>query len=155
MAAFVPAIMSAAGNELPDDPMLTAQAEIAARYMPFNVANSVILVALGVVLLIGGIKLLRRRRSGVGMTRLWAIGRIVWSLPAAYVTYVMTNETVRLMQQAAADSGQPMPGGFTTLLQAMGPIGAALSLCMWCVVPVFVLIWFARAKIKNEVAAWS
>jgi hypothetical protein len=58
------------------------------------------------------------------------------------------------MQQASADS-PAHPRRRHNAFQALGPASAAINLCMWCAIPVFVLIWFMRARIKNEIATWS
>lgn len=154
-AVFMPALMSQMGSTGQDDAVIKAQMDMASKYMAFNLANASILIVLGVILLIGGIGLLRRRRSAAGKVKLWAIGRMIWSLPAAYMTYLITADTLKVMQQAAADNNQPMPAGVTVLFDALGPISAVVNLFMWCAVPVFVLIWFMRRRIKNEVAAWN
>ncbi len=155
-AVFMPAIMGAIGDAAPkDDPMIKVQVELAHRFMAFNLANAVIVIGLGVILLSAGIGLARRRRTAVGKVKLWAIGRIIWSIPAAYATYVITDESLKMMQQAAADSGKPMPGGgFATFMAAMGPISAAINFAIWCAVPIFMLIWFSRGKIKSETSRW-
>jgi hypothetical protein len=153
-SVFAPQIMSAMPAEAADDPTFKAQMDVTRRFMPFQLANAAILLALGVLLLMAGIGLARRRRASIKYARLWATGRILWAIPAAVATHYIMVESLKMMEQAAADSGQPMPAGIMGFMQMLGPVGAVINLVFWCAMPVFVLIWFARAKIKNEVATW-
>lgn len=153
-SALMPQIMGSLPADANDDPMMKAQLEIAQRFMPFQLANAAILLALGVLLLIAGINMVRRRRAAAKVSRIWAIARIVWAIPAAVATHYITVESLKIMEQAAADSGQPMPAGMMGFMQMLGPISAVFNLVLWCALPVFVLIWFSRQKIKDEVATW-
>ena len=154
VGVLMPALIQSMPAEAADDPSFKAQIEIGKRFLPFQLANAVVLLALGVLLLMAGIATVKRKRVAVKYSRSWAVARILWAFTAAVATYFIMIETIKTMEQAAADAGQPMPSGIMTFMQMLGPIGAVINLIFWCALPVFVLIWFARQKIKEDVATW-
>lgn len=154
VSVLMPAIQSGMPAEANDDPVFAAQMDLTMRYMPFYVANAVILIVLGVLLLMAGISMLKRRLRAVKYSRIWAVARILWAIPAAVITYFITIETFKAIEQAAANAGQPMPAGLIGFMQMLGPVGAAVQLVVWCALPVFLLIWLSLSNVKNEVAKW-
>ena len=154
VGVLMPALIQSMPAEAADDPSFKAQIEIGKRFLPFQIANAVVLLALGVLLLMAGIATVKRKRVAVKYSRVWAVARILWAFPAAVATYFIMVETIKTMEQAAADAGQPMPSGIMTFMQMLGPLGAVINLIFWCALPVFVLIWFARGAIKDETAKW-
>jgi hypothetical protein len=132
-----------------------AQMEVLERYFVWNISNAVVLSLLGVGVLIAGIGILRRRRFGVTLSRVWAIMRIVWVIPATYFGYEIAIENFEAMKRAAEDSGSPMPAGVASMMELFGPIGVAVGVVFTTAMPVFILIWFARGKIRKEVQQWA
>lgn len=91
-----------------------------------------------VVLLVGGILLLQRKRSSMSTLRIWAILQAI-ALPVRVAAgYLILRQALLQMPGAAVI---PVILGFAVLF------GLAL--------PVFTLIWFGRARIREEVQTWS
>lgn len=111
------------------------------------VASSVLGVAAAVLLLASGIAVVGRRPSGPLLMRVWAVAKMGIAVFGAWIGYV----TQQAQFEAMAAQGQGPPAGFA------GPLaysGVVLGLLWAWALPVFVLIWFARPKIKAEAAAW-
>jgi hypothetical protein len=96
-----------------------------------------------------GIGLLKRRPWSAQWIRTWAVVEMLCSVVVLAVTHIAQQP------QFAAIANQPgmqqMPGflaGFTVAFFVCG------LLVGWAL-PVFVLIWFSRDKIKQEVATWQ
>lgn len=153
---LMPALMGAAASSgAQSDPILAAQTDVTQRYLVWNLVNSIVLLALGIMLLTAGIGLLRRRAWSVGLGRGWAIGRIAWTIPATYMGYRVAIETFAAMEKASQESGQPMPPFFGVMMQGGSIVGSAVGAIFVCALPVFVLIWFARGRVRSEVATWA
>lgn len=145
---------SAQGNQS----IFDAQMQITAKYLPFQIANIVVMTGLSVLLVIGGIGLAKRRAWSRGAFMTWAIIRIAYVVPASYIAYCMTTEMMQKMASAAASgaaSGPAMPGGFGVFFQAMGVVGVIAGGIMVCLMPLFALVWFNIPKFKHEMAGWK
>ena len=137
------------------DAVTTAQMDVVKQYMAFSVAANVIASCLAVVLLIAGIGLLRRRNWSAKAHIGWAIARLVFAIPHSGLSYVMNRDMWAAMEKAAAESGDPVPAGLAALMASAGIIGVIITFAIAATWPVFILIWFSRAKIKDEVAMWA
>jgi len=101
-------------------------------------------VALAVMLLIAGIRLTRRLKSGVDLSVKWAIAKLAYALISGGIGVAQmmgTSHSDDEAVQAAAQTG--------------GIIGGCIGIVWVCALPVFMLIWFNRQSIKDEVAGWS
>ena len=96
------------------------------------------------VLMVGAINVIRRRTKGVTLCKIWAWFTIPWS-----VLGFIVNMYVQMQIPKDAQQGGPV-GQY---------IGLAFATCMTLVlgigVPVFLLAWFSRQKISDEIASWS
>jgi len=136
------------------DPAITAQLDMSRRFMAWNVFNAIVSVGLSFMLLMAGVAVVRRRSWCARLSFVWAIVRILWAIPASYVGYRIAIESFQAMEKASADAGRPMPNGLGTIMHSLGGVGVAIGLVLACALPAFVLIWFSRSKIKNEIAQW-
>ena len=109
------------------------------------------------MLLVGGIALARRRPWASGTLVAWAVLRIVQAIPAVLVGYFMQMAMFEAMEEAAASSGGGgggFPTGMSSIMAAFGIVGLVIGLLIAWALPAFVLIWFARSRIRAEVAEW-
>jgi hypothetical protein len=155
---FMPAIMSRMQQQSgQSDPIVQVQMDIIHKYIGWNIANALVMVVLGIILLVGGISMVKRKRSGVSMSVVWAVARIIWAIPASYVGSLVFNDTVEAMRKAAEqnpNAQQPPPGMFG-LMQSFGAVGVVIGVVFACAIPVFVLVWLNRPAIKAETAQWQ
>lgn len=136
-------------------PVQAAQFEVMRRFMVLNLLSGLVATILAIWLLVTAIGILRRRpwsrASGLG----WAVVKMVHAVPAAVLGYIVNRATVRAMEQAAADSGDPMPGGFFAIMETLGSIGMGCTLMWTWALPVFMIVWFLRAPVREEVDRWA
>ncbi len=105
---------------------------------------SLIGLALATLLLLAGIAILRRRPSGANLCKVWAWINIPWAaismIASAY------------LQMRVPQDSQPMGMGFQY-------VGLAFGICFTLLFglgfPLFMLLWFSRATIKDEEDAWE
>ncbi len=135
-----------------------AQMDAIKAYVPHSLAVSLAMTAAGIVLLVGGVQLVKRRYRSRTTITAWAVLKMVLALPAAYVSYLSSQAQFAAMAKAAADDpggvGQAPPG-FFSLLEGLGVVGAVITLLWYWALPVFMLIWFARRPIQDEVRTWG
>lgn len=107
------------------------------------VTTCLVKLALGAFLVLGSIRLRRRRRSGVILCRVWA------GLAIAWLAVEMGWAAVWLARHAGEIPGIPAEGwqGFATC----GMIVALAVLLAW---PVFLLVWLAKPEVREQVAGW-
>ena len=117
---------------------------------PLMLTGAALGIILRAVLLTLGIGLLKRRFWAPKWIRTWAVVEMLSSVLIVIVTHFAQQ------QQFAAMARQPgmqqMPPEFFQGI-AIFSIGCGLLLA-WAL-PAFVLIWFSRDKIKEEVATWE
>ena len=97
-----------------------------------------------------GIGLIKRRPWAPQWIRTWAVVEILGSVVGTILGYFAQQPQFAAM--ASQPGMQQMPPGFFQGI-AISSVGCGL-LFAW-VLPVFVLIWFSRDKIKQEVATWQ
>jgi hypothetical protein len=103
--------------------------------------TQVLTAVLYIPLLVAGISLLRRAPLGRTLHLVCAAVFIVWRL--ASIPLVLT-----LMAHIA--DGMNMPAHLKSMMQAAAIIGIPIGF----IYPVFLLVWFTRRKIRDEVAGW-
>jgi hypothetical protein len=105
------------------------------------------------VLLIPGIALLQRRRWSAAWLRIWSVAAIVLAVAGSVIEARIQGENMtRMMTATSMPAGAgPSPAFF----QATAIGGAVFNAVLRCAFPVFLLIWFTRRKIRDEVAAWT
>ena len=109
-------------------------------------------LVLAVFLLVGSIKLLKRRRAARSMLMMYAgleavrvIVNLVYSMKVQADALAAMSEGADTPQLQAEEMGQTV-GLY---------IGGCFGLIMGLAMPIFLLIWFMRSPIKNEVAGWE
>lgn len=122
-------------------------ADFIVRAMP-PVAWSLVSAMTGVVLagllLLGSIRLRRRHRSGVALTRAWAWLVMVW----------VAIEMVRALWWLGRYAAE-IPGVIPGQWEGYAAFGILVALVVTLGYPVFLLIWFARPAVRRELAAWA
>jgi hypothetical protein len=132
-----------------------AQFEVMAQWRIPIIAISALLFIIALILLWGGIKVLKRQRSGVALSVTWAISKIVVTVPGVWINHRMTVEMFQAMGEASETSAGPQMAGLFGMMEGLGAIGTGFSVLWGWSLPVFVLIWFARRKVRDEVRGWS
>lgn len=118
------------------------------KMMVASVVALVIALVLAVLILIAGIKLLKKRRSGLS----WS-NRYAWaSLAGKAVTLVLTFiYTIPAMREAAVDPA--MPAAAQSIMRTSMTVGAVGGVIVTCAYPILTLILLNRPKTKEWFAA--
>jgi len=115
------------------------------------VVGSILSLLVAGLLLAAGIGLLRRRLWGLACYSAWAMLKILWVAVNTGITLSMRDATMEFIG-ASNPSGPIIPARLTTLITVIVPVGALIW--GWAL-PVFMLIWLSRAKIKAETVQWQ
>ncbi len=154
MASYV--FVAIVGGQMQGMPgVQKAQLEVMRQYM---VPNSIFVVVGTVVaawLLVAGIGVLRRRPWSRGATVSWAVAKIIYAIPASVLGYFHNKAQLEAMEQAAIDSGTPIPTGIFTIMQSVGVAMMGWSMLWVWALPLFLIIWFRSAPVKTEVERWA
>ncbi len=121
---------------------------------PALIISGALTMVLAIVVLIGGIGLLRRRAWGRSTCLTWAGLKIVLVVGNSVLSYIVQQSQFQAMAEDLNMAGS-MPGFLPALMQAMGVVGLVVGLLWGWALPVFMLIWFSRRKIKAEIAQWG
>lgn len=110
--------------------------------------------ALGILLLVSGILLIKRRPKVAGLCLAWALIKIIVVIGEVILSYF-----VQQVQMASAISGAAGgPGAAmmqSSLMFWMQILGLVIVLLWGWALPVFVLIWFSLRSVKQEISSWS
>lgn len=118
--------------------------------VPWLVVSCILSLAMGILVLGGGIGLTQRRRWSVPSIRIWAVAHILFLVVNMIVTYTSLAGALQKVQQDAATTGAPPQAMMAGMVAGMcGGVLFGIS------PPIFALIWFARRKIKDEVVTWA
>lgn len=115
------------------------------------VVRSALTMLIALVLLVTGIDLLRRRRRGIKLGRVWAVLKMIFGVAGALVGLAMQQEQLQEISQQMSQQNAPISG---SVLAVLGAVGVVFGILWTCAFPVFLLIWFSRAKVKTEYAQW-
>ncbi len=124
--------------------------ETPASLRPWNRLLDIGGFALAGLLLVASIGLLRRRAWSVRAAVYWAAIKSVFAAGDTVVTTITFWQAIPLLQR------QLPPGSLTPRLVDVLLAGVvSISLILGLSTPVFVLLWFRRAKIRQEMATWA
>ena len=119
-------------------------------------------VALGVVLLMGAINLLRRKRSGVRLHLRWALWRMILILVAAATTIFTAKASVEF-EKARLEAmnrtieergGEPREIPSVADLHRKTFINVAIFSAVQSIYPLFIGFYLSRRKIREQIAHW-
>ncbi len=116
----------------------------------WSVSIGAIGVAVAALLLVCGIGLCRRRRWAPRATLTWAAIKIVSVVFVSVVASLIEQDQVAVMQQRTDVPSQ----AFAVMRVTVG-LSLFFALAWGWALPVFFLIWFTRAGVKQEVVRWA
>lgn len=114
------------------------------------VAQGAMAAAAAALLVAAGIGLAKQRRWGAKLSVTWSVVKMIVVVATLLIAWPMQKASLEAMQQNAA--GGQFGSGFYTMTAVLS-IGFGL-LWGWAY-PVFLLIWFGRRKIKDQIATWE
>ena len=123
------------------------------QMVPTLLVMALLGLVLAVLLLIGGIGLVRRRPYGVMICLIWSVLKLVYVVVNSVIGYLINlsqMEHIEAMQRTAGVQAVP-----AEVFGAIGAFGACFGIVWGWALPIFMLIWFSRSAIRSEVRAWT
>ncbi|HZW07733.1 MAG TPA: hypothetical protein VFF65_11485, partial [Phycisphaerales bacterium] len=116
----------------------------------------VISMVVSVVLLVGGVQLLRRKSAGVPVHRAWAAARIVLGLIECVLVYFFQSAVMKAsIESMPTRKGGPPPDQLASCMNLSMGCGILVTLAIVLAYPVTVLIVLARPWARDEVQRWK
>jgi len=114
------------------------------------VISGVVAIALGVFLIIVGAGIAKRAPWSPKAARTWSIVKIVYALASVIIGFSM-------QQQVASATTTTAGPGMTMMIQPSDFMvwGMCFGLVWGWALPVFLLIWFSRPSVKQQVSTWT
>jgi len=130
--------------------LTTASLQAATQHKGLQLGLTGLGLILSLMLLLAGIGMLSRKRSSRTLSLAWSAMKMLFVPVHAGVAYYVGAPQLEAMQQDP--NMAQLPQGF--IQGAL--IGQTVFMVAWgWALPVFLLIWLNRAKIRAEVAAWT
>ncbi len=100
--------------------MLAGQAEAMDDWLDWTMATAVIAALMAVLLLVGGIQLVRRRPSAPSVLRVWAVMRMFGGLFATIVSAMAQQAQFQAIQSGSGAAAMPMGGAVLDVMLFLG-----------------------------------
>ncbi len=116
------------------------------------VVNGLVALVLGCMIAYAGLRINQRRRAGVRPSINWAWCKIAFS-----IFTIVTSGLIGLSQFEVTKQQMMTPGMPPIVVSLLGPMMVAgyMFWFLWLnAYPVFTLIWFGRAGVRNDIATW-
>ena len=133
-------------------PIVDRQVAVMQAWLPWTMVSSLLATAIAILVLLGGIRLTKRKRLSMRLLKFWAVVKIPVVVIGAIAEVFMQERLFEIMSQSPGSTSMPFGGGFLDLMMV---IGLVFTLAWGWALPIFLLIWLSRGKIKNEVAGWD
>ncbi len=119
------------------------------HWRPWLIAIAAATIIVAILLLFGGITLMRRRAFSRSLILVWAALKIVLVIVSSVITYQLNEAQFAVMQQ----SGMNM-SGMQGVMNIAGIASVIVSLVWGMALPVFMIIWFMRPRVMREMNQW-
>ncbi len=119
------------------------------QWRPLSVVISSSSAAVAILLLIGGIGLLKRHPRSPNTLRVFAVLKILVAILTAALTLSMMQSQFAAVH---TQSGQQPP---RALMNGIAILGTVFAVLWGAAYPVVLLVWFALPGIRRETATWS
>lgn len=106
-----------------------------------------------VMLLVGGIFLVKRRAKAAGVLTAYAVVDLVANTCGSVLAYFALRAQMAHLQNDP--QMQQVPSWMLNIMKNMGPVVIPIGWVLVSIWPVFLLLWFRRAKIRASMAAWG
>ena len=129
-----------------------------------GVFNAAVALILGVILLTGGINLVKRRRKGVTAHKVWVVLRIIMLVIGICFSVMtieqqvdfqesMAKEQIRMARERGVDTSN-FPTFNREAKAFQTQIGIIVGSTLVAIYPLFIGFFLARRKITDEIAEW-
>lgn len=127
-----------------------------------GVISAVLMLGLGILMIVGSVRLMRRMRTGVKLLQIWALLRVgllvlgivlsIFMAPTQLAFERSMHEARQQRQVEAGHTPDEMPSDAELWRSSM--IAAGVRSALWAIYPVFIIFYLSRRKIAAEVQTW-
>ena len=129
---------------------LPPEAQMPSNVLWWTVVLSVVGLPVSCLHLLAGIQTLRRRPGA----RLWVVLFFLYVLALVVPNAILQHMSMQHQMQVTSQQGGAPPG-LTQFMQALGPVLIVVT-ALWSMAwPTFLLIWYSRRRIREEMAGWA
>ncbi|MDF1850141.1 MAG: hypothetical protein P1U85_04850 [Verrucomicrobiales bacterium] len=121
-----------------------------------SMMSAVILGTLALLLLIGGILLLKQKKIAPTLLMVWAALKMVAGGFLNYKNYLLMQDQFAILSPTAGVEGlgAAEAEAISNITSISAMIGLIVGTLWLMAFPIFLLIWFNRRKIKEEIQGW-
>ncbi len=112
------------------------------KIAPYTYLDTAVRIALGIMLFISGIKLIKYQYSGLKLSNFWSISRVLWLIIFTALTYSITKE----IQQAAVKLNPET----AAIQSSIGTVTMLFTIVPFCIYPILSYILLNRASVKKD-----
>lgn len=143
--AVSPLVMKTLFQNMAVDPDMPYFSE---KWTQWTIMSSVVSGAVAVVLIVAGAGMLKRTAWSPRVARIWAVIKMVFVIVNVVLAFQIQQSTM----ETTAQTGGPRTVVNVSFLTIPGIF---VGLVWGWALPVFLLIWFGRASIKEQVSKWT
>lgn len=138
------------------DPNVAQTLQSLEKWAPVLMGVAVLGTVLAIFLVVCGIKLLNRSPRCLTLYKRWALAKLIFAVISVAQMVLMQIEVVQasMQQQGINSSGTP-EAVMNSVMAVMFIVTAGFGLLFYGAFPVFVLIWFGRTKVREEIETWA
>lgn len=133
------------------------------KWRPFMLGSGAGEIILGILLFVGGLLLLYRKRFSMVMLMGWAVMKMLFAVVGFFFNYQMQREQIPLLLEQQQEAVKKAGGaGSEQVMEMVTGATEIISTVMlfagliWVMLlPIFILIWFIRPKIMRQVSGWG
>lgn len=143
--AVSPLVMKTLFQNMAVDPNMPYFSE---KWTQWTIMSSVVSSAVAVVLIVAGAGMLKRTAWSPRVARIWAVIKMVFVIVNVVLAFQIQQSTMETIAQT---------GGPRTVVNVsfLTIPGIFVGLVWGWALPVFLLIWFGRASMKEQVSKWT
>ena len=148
-------VRASLSSQLKSGPEATLQIDaFLEKWSTFMIGGGLVIAVLAIILLVGGICTLKKRLLGARMLVIWSVLKILFGTGYAIMGQSMQKDQFAIMFGPHSQMGE-MGDQISGFVQASARAGIVFNILWTAILPVFLLIWFSRKKIKASIATWS
>ena len=111
-------------------------------YLRYSYIDAGVKVVFGVILLIAGIKLLKYQKSGLKLTNLWGVTRILWMIAYTALSYPALKQ---FQESLTALNPEAMK-----IQSSMNTVSMIIGIAVISIYPIVSMILLNRASVKKD-----
>lgn len=151
IGAVVAPIISVVAGQLPEEG--AAVLEPMKELMGWMIFNGIATTLVAVMLIVGGSGLIKRRPWGRRVCMIWSVLKMILVMVSSVLSFFIFRENMEAVLQQQGTAG--LPPFFAIMMKTSGAFGMLFGIVWGWALPVFMLVWFSRQKIRTEVSGWD